>query len=159
MDAGLVGEMIILGVLATAIMDAIQYSRYRLFNTPWFDYRLFGRVLILKLNAKNSSNFRSHPPVFGELALGWGLHYFIGVILSISACWLVQVWQINAPIILFFITYGFVTVFLPFFVMQPLMGLGIAASKTPNPWANRLKSCVVHSIFGLSIYIAYLIIG
>jgi len=35
---------------------------------------------------------------------------------------------------------GLFTVVAPFFVMQPGMGAGIAAAKTPNPTAARLRS-------------------
>jgi hypothetical protein len=36
--------------------------------------------------------------------------------------------------------------------MQPGMGMGIAASKTPNPKAARLKSIVSHTVYGIGLY-------
>ena len=42
----------------------------------------------------------------------------------------------------------------PFFVLQPGMGAGIAASKTPDPTAARLKSVIGHTVFGLGLYAA-----
>jgi hypothetical protein len=36
--------------------------------------------------------------------------------------------------------------------MQPAMGLGIAASKTPQPFINRIKSLINHSIFGVAYF-------
>lgn len=38
--------------------------------------------------------------------------------------------------------------------MQPGMGAGIAASRTPNPRAARLQSLVTHAVFGLGLYLA-----
>ncbi|UOO89406.1 DUF2938 domain-containing protein [Vitreoscilla massiliensis] len=49
--------------------------------------------------------------------------------------------------------YGSATAVLPFFIMQPLMGMGIAARNTATPWRNRGKSLVVHVLFGLSVYV------
>ena len=47
---------------------------------------------------------------------------------------------------------GLVTLVAPFFIMQPGMGLGIAASKTPNPNAARLKSIASHMVYGIGLY-------
>ena len=49
---------------------------------------------------------------------------------------------------------GIGTVAAPFLVMQPGMGAGIAASRTPRPAAARLQSLVTHTIFGLGLYAA-----
>jgi hypothetical protein len=42
----------------------------------------------------------------------------------------------------------------PFFLMQPGMGAGIAASRTPRPAAARLHSLINHAVFGLGLYLA-----
>jgi DUF2938 family protein len=42
----------------------------------------------------------------------------------------------------------------PFLLMQPGMGAGIAASRTPRPVAARLQTLVTHGIFGLGLYAA-----
>ena len=47
---------------------------------------------------------------------------------------------------------GMGTVVMPFFVMQPGMGAGIAASRTPHPQAARVQSVVTHTLFGLGLY-------
>ena len=38
--------------------------------------------------------------------------------------------------------------------MQPAMGAGIAASRTPNRAAARMRSFITHAIFGISLYAA-----
>ena len=38
--------------------------------------------------------------------------------------------------------------------MQPGMGAGIAASRTPHPAAARFNSLLTHAIFGLGLYAA-----
>jgi hypothetical protein len=40
----------------------------------------------------------------------------------------------------------------PFFVMQPAFGAGVAASKTPRPAQARLRSLMTHGVFGVGLY-------
>jgi hypothetical protein len=42
----------------------------------------------------------------------------------------------------------------PFLVMQPAMGAGVAASRTPSPATARVRSLVTHTVFGLGLYVA-----
>ena len=57
------------------------------------------------------------------------------------------------------IIFGVVTVLAPFFIMQPLFGLGIAASKTPNPAQARLRSLLNHTAFGVGLYLFAVLIN
>lgn len=52
--------------------------------------------------------------------------------------------------------YGIGTVLVPLFVMQPSLGLGVGASKTPKPTQARLKSLVTHTVLGLGLYLSAL---
>jgi hypothetical protein len=49
---------------------------------------------------------------------------------------------------------GLITLSAPFFVMQPAMGAGIAASKTPAPNVARLRSLMTHTVFGVGLYLS-----
>jgi hypothetical protein len=49
--------------------------------------------------------------------------------------------------------FGVGTVLVPFLVMQPSFGLGIASSKAPNPTAARLRSLMAHAVFGVGLYL------
>jgi hypothetical protein len=40
----------------------------------------------------------------------------------------------------------------PFFVMQPAMGLGFAASRARRPGAARVQSLLTHLVFGGGLY-------
>jgi hypothetical protein len=57
------------------------------------------------------------------------------------------------------LVFGIGTVVFPFFILQPSIGLGIAASKTPAPAKARLKSLVTHTVFGAGLYLAALGVG
>ena len=43
--------------------------------------------------------------------------------------------------------------------MQPGMGAGIAASRTPRPAAARVQSLLTHAIFGLGLYATDLVLA
>jgi hypothetical protein len=49
---------------------------------------------------------------------------------------------------------GVATVVVPLFVMQPAMGAGFAASRTPTPLKNCLRSLATHAVFGVGMYLA-----
>jgi len=49
---------------------------------------------------------------------------------------------------------GLATVVFPLLVMQPAMGLGVAASKTPAPFRNCLRSLINHGVFGLGLFVS-----
>ncbi len=91
-------------------------------------------------------------PVRGERLLGWVAHYAIGIgyavllVLLFGRTWLHQ--PTPGPALL----VGLATVAAPFFLMQPGMGAGIAASRTPNPALARLHSLLSHAIFGLGMF-------
>ena len=80
-------------------------------------------------------------------------HYTIGVVFALvfvviaSGDWLAR------PTLLPALLYGLATVVFPFFLMQPSLGLGIAASRVPNPTQARLKSLVTHTVFGAGLYL------
>ncbi len=54
---------------------------------------------------------------------------------------------------------GIATVAAPWLVMQPAMGAGIASSRTPAPAKNRLRSLANHSVFGLGLYLAAVVLA
>ena len=39
------------------------------------------------------------------------------------------------------------------------MGAGIAASRTPTPWKNRLRSLLTHAVFGAGLYFCGLLLN
>ena len=93
-------------------------------------------------------------PVRGERLVGWTAHYLIGVAF---AALLVALWGrewMDRPTLAPALLVGTGTVTAPFLLMQPGMGAGIAASRTPRPAAARLQSLVNHATFGLGLYAA-----
>jgi hypothetical protein len=99
------------------------------------------------------------PPVRHELLLGWLTHYAVGIafagllVAAAGAGWMA------APSLLPALALGVGTVVFPLLVMQPAMGLGVAASRTPSPLKNCLRSVVNHAVFGLGLFLAASVIA
>ena len=146
---------LVIGAGATAVTDLWAIVRKRLLGIPPPDYGLVGRWLAYLPRGR----FRHDPiaataPVPGERLIGWIGHYLIGIAF---AALLLAIWGLEwarHPTIVPALVVGIGTVAAPFLLMQPGMGAGIAASRTPRPAAARLQSIVTHGIFGLGLYAA-----
>jgi uncharacterized membrane protein YagU involved in acid resistance len=91
-----------------------------------------------------------------ECAVGWIAHYTIGVVFALLFVVVTSGDSLARPTVLPALLYGLGTVVFPFFIMQPSLGLGIAASRTPKPTQARLKSLVTHTVFGVGLYVCAL---
>lgn len=99
------------------------------------------------------SNIAATPPKRAECAVGWTAHYLIGVTFALAFVALVGNQWLRQPTPIPALLFGVVTVLAPFFIMQPLMGLGRAASKTSNPAQARIRSLMNHAAFGAGLYL------
>lgn len=152
--------VLLIGTGATVIMDIWAIIRQRLLGMPPLDYRLVGRWLGHLMHGR----VRHHPiggsaPVAGERVIGWTAHYLIGIAFAgvLLAGWGLD-WACH-PTMGPALIVGIGSVAAPFLVMQPAMGAGIAASRTPRPAAARLHSVVMHTVFGLGLYVTTLVVS
>jgi hypothetical protein len=146
---------ILVGAGATAVMDIWGVVRTRLLGMRAMDYGLVGRwVAGLARGRFRHEAIAASPPVQGEQLVGWTAHYVIGIAFAavLLALWGVE-WA-RQPTIGPALIVGIGSVAAPFLVMQPGMGAGIAASRTPRPAAARFQSLVTHAVFGLGLYAA-----
>ncbi|HGM6596192.1 TPA: DUF2938 family protein, partial [Stenotrophomonas maltophilia] len=97
--------------------------------------------------------------VSGERALGWTAHYVIGVVFAALLLAVAGSDWVQAPTLWPALAFGILSVAAPFFILQPGMGAGIAASKTPAPRKARLRSLVAHSVFGVGMYLSALLLA
>lgn len=73
-----------------------------------------------------------------ERAWGWRTHYAVGIVLAIVPVAVEGTAWLHAPTWMPALITGVATVVFPWFVMQPAMGAGVAASRTPAPLKSRL---------------------
>src|SRR6185436_9092354 len=118
------------------------------------NYCLVGRWLrTMPAGIFKHSNIASAPRKSAECTVGWIAHYMIGVTFAIAFLALAGSNWFQYPTLIPAILFGIVTVLMPFFIMQPALGLGLAASKTSNPTQARLRSLMNHISFGMGLYL------
>lgn len=147
------GSVLFIGAGATLTTDLWAIARGRLFGVPAPDWGLVGRWLGHMARGRfRHERIATAEPVRGERVIGWTAHYLIGIAFAgglLAICGLAWARQ---PTLAPALAFGIATVAAPFLLMQPGMGAGIAASRTPRPAAARLQSFVTHAIFGLGLY-------
>ena len=142
----------------TLFTDVWAVFLKRAFAIPLPNYCFVGRWL----RHMSRGTFR-HPsivtaaPQRGECAIGWIAHYTIGVLFAAAFVALAAPQWLRSPTLIPALAFGVVTVSFPFFLMQPSFGLGIAASKAPNPTQARLRSLMAHAAFGVGLYLSALV--
>ena len=146
---------VLTGAGATALIDIWAAARKRLLGIPALDYGLVGRWLVHAARGRfRHDRIAASPPVHGERPIGWTAHYLIGVAFAAA---LLAIWGldwIRQPTLAPALIIGLASAAAPFFIMQPGMGAGIAASRTPRPNAARAQTIITHAIFGLGLYVS-----
>lgn len=142
-----------IGVGATAVMDLWGLARKPLLGIAPPNYALVGRWIAHMIHGRfRHDSIAAAAPVRGEHIIGWTAHYLVGIAF---AALLIGIWGlawVQQPTIGPALAVGIGTVAAPFFLMQPGMGAGIAASRTPRPGSARLQSLITHAVFGLGLY-------
>ncbi|MFN3672012.1 MAG: DUF2938 domain-containing protein, partial [Bosea sp. (in: a-proteobacteria)] len=91
-------------------------------------------------------------PVANERAIGWIAHYAVGILFAAA---LLLIWGLGwarNPSFLPALIVGLVTVGCGWFILQPGMGAGIAASKRSNAGQVRVLNIVGHVVFAIGLY-------
>lgn len=143
-----------LGAGATLVMDLWMLARQRLLRVPAPDYGLVGRWLGHMPSGRFvHARIAAAAPIRGERALGWIAHYLTGIAFAALLLAVAGPGWLRQPALLPALAVGIGTVAAPFLLMQPGMGAGIAARRTPRPGVARLHSLVTHAVFGLGLYL------
>ena len=139
------------------VMDFWNLLLKRAFGIPSLNYCLLGRWLRhMPAGTFRHANITAAPQKPAECTVGWIAHYTIGVVFAVVFIALMSGEWLARPTLLPALLYGIGTVAFPFFLMQPSLGLGVAASRTPRPVQARLKSLATHTVFGLGLYLCAL---
>jgi hypothetical protein len=143
-----------IGLGATLVFDLWGLFLKQVFQIPSSNICLVGRWLrYMPGGTFKHANISASPQKSAEYAVGWIAHYTIGITFAVIFVVLAGSNWLQHPTPIPAIVFGIVTVLAPFFIMQPLMGLGFAASKTSNPTQARLRSLMNHAAFGVGLYL------
>ena len=150
---------VFIGVGATLLIDLWALFLERFFNIASLNFCLVGRWFgHMSLGTFTHAHIAKASKRPAECALGWAVHYVTGIVfalvlvMSSSSHWFAQ------PQLLPAVLVGMGSVIFPFFIMQPALGFGFAAAKSPKPFNARFKSLMTHFVFGLGLYLFSLLL-
>lgn len=147
--------VILIGTGATIVMDLWSLLRKHLFRIPPTNWGMVGRwIAHMRQGQFRHITIAESNSIRGEQFIGWATHYLIGIAfagLLIIICG--KAW-IHNPSIGPALAVGIATIIAPFFILQPGMGAGVAASRTPNPNSARLQSIINHAVFGFGLFLS-----
>ncbi|CAH1687780.1 conserved membrane hypothetical protein [Hyphomicrobiales bacterium] len=150
----LIAKAIPIGIGATILFDIWQQVLRFALNGPAPSWKLPGRWFgnMPRLKFVHPEGVAKSPPLPGEDAIGWIMHYVVGISFAVA---LLAIWGTSwasQPTFGPALTVGLVTVGLGWFVMQPCMGNGIACNRAPNPMKARALSIIAHVVFAIGLY-------
>ena len=153
-----IGRSLAIGIGATALLDLWALFLNRAFGIPLANWAMVGRWFAhLPRGRFMHHTIADTPPVQGELAIGWIMHYLIG---ALFAAIVIMIWGLDwarHPTLIPALIVGVVTVGCGWFILQPGMGFGLAASKRPNANQVHLIGLINHVVFGLGLWLAALL--
>lgn len=154
-----IGRSLAIGIGATALLDLWALFLNRAVGIPLANWAMVGRwFAYLPRGRFVHDTIADTPPIAGELAIGWIMHYLIG---ALFAAFVIMIWGLDwarSPTLLPALIVGIVTVGCGWFILQPGMGFGLAASKRPNANQVRLIGLINHIVFGLGLWLAALLL-
>lgn len=150
---------IAIGLIATIGTDIWAAIVKHLLRLPTANWALVGRWFgHMPRGVFVHPRIADSAAVPNELVIGWASHYIIGMAYGLAYLSIVQVHLSRTPTIMSALAFGLVTLCAPWLIMQPGMGAGIFASKTPRPAVTRLVNLSMHLVFGMSLYVGWLLI-
>jgi hypothetical protein len=143
----------VIGIGGTVAMDIWAVILWKFFGQNAPNWAPVGRwTWHLKNGTVFHDSIGSAAPYAGEQALGWAFHYFVGIVYGIAlALFMGEPW-LAGPTFLPAFVWSIVTVAAGWFLLQPGLGLGWAASKTPNPARVRVMNLIGHTVFALGMW-------
>ncbi|WP_111860403.1 DUF2938 domain-containing protein [Acinetobacter sp. CFCC 10889] len=149
-------DVIFIGVIATLIIDIYSFLLNKYFKIPSLNYAIVGRWLLIFIKTRQlrHQNIQLAPLQNLEIFIGWMTHYLIGIFFAVLFILIMGMSWLQQPDLCHAILFGMSTTLFPFLIMQPCFGIGFFAAKTTHPWQARLKSCTVHLLFGIGLFLS-----
>jgi hypothetical protein len=151
---------VLIGCGATALMDVWGVVKARLWGVTSLDYALLGRWIgHMPRGRFVHRSIAAASQVAGERILGWVAHYVTGIAFAAVLLAIGGRGWFETPTLAPALVVGLATVLFPFLIMQPALGAGIAAGRTPAPGRARFHSLASHFVFGLGLYLSGLLVS
>ncbi|WP_195819650.1 DUF2938 domain-containing protein [Roseobacter sp. MH60115] len=158
MTDSIVMNGVVMGVVATVAMDVWAQLLRALAGVPAPNWAMVGRwVAHMPRGQLVHDDIGAAAPVPGELAIGWLFHYAVGIVYGVALAVIMGPAWLATPTFIPAWIFAVLTVGFGWFVLHPGMGLGWAASKTPNPWRARGLGLAAHTVFGVGLWLGALL--
>ena len=155
----LIWRSLVIGAGATLVLDLWALLLNKVAGLPRPDWGLVGRWFAhLPHGIVFHKDIAKADPVANERVIGWVCHYLTGILFAAILLVIMGTGWAHNPTFLPALMLGLVTVGAGWFLLQPGMGAGWAASLRPNPWQIRGLNIVGHSVFALGLYGAALLV-
>lgn len=157
----IVWKTLAVGIGATALMDLWAIVLNRLLGIGLPNWAMVGRWFAhVPRGTLFHKDIAHAAPVSNELAIGWLAHYGTGIVYAAVLVFVMGTGWLAAPTFLPAFILGMLTIAVGWFLLQPGMGAGWAASRKPNPWQVRLLNLIAHTVFGSGLFAtAWLVSG
>ena len=150
---------VVMGVAATALLDLWALLLFRVLGFPIPNWAMVGRWFgHLPSGRFYHQDIGRSVGIARELQLGWLVHYGVGILFAAVTLLIGGPAWAKAPGLVLPLLVGIITVGCGWFILQPGMGAGFAASKKPERNRIRLLNVIGHIVFGLGLYGAALLI-
>lgn len=150
----LIARGAVIGGVATVLLDLWMVALWAFAGQAAPNWGPPGRWLYHLLTGGRMwhDNIGAAEPFAGEVALGWVLHYGVGIAFGVALALMVgPVWFVVPRFLPAFI-WGMATIGFGWFLLQPALGLGTAAARTPNPSKVRVLNILGHTVFALGLW-------
>ncbi len=144
---------LVIGLVATAILDLWSLLVSVILKSPPPNFTMMGRWFLYLLRGRFAhENIASSPALPLESPAGWVFHYAVGALFGVVTALIGGAGWLSNPTLWPAMLVGWLTVGLGWFWLQPSMGLGWAAARTPNPTRARTLGFLGHTVFGLAMF-------
>ena len=148
-----VAEIVTVGIVATLTGDLWQRF-LQMIGLSSANWGLVGRwVAGFARGTFVHRPITATPKVPGEVAIGWAFHYAVGIAYAALYLAIMKFGFGSGPTLVSALVFSITLLIAPWFVMQPALGLGFVAARTPNPARVRAINISTHTVFGLGLYL------
>ena len=147
----MIKEIVFMGIFSTLVMDIGEETIKAIFPLKEsMKPQYLGRwILNMFEGVFTHDNIQTANQFYIEIPVSISFHYFIGIFLAGVFLWLRNSKKIIPNSKYMGLVYGWVTIFLPWFIMFPAFGFGILGLSAGLN--NLVASVIAHSFFGLGI--------
>ena len=150
---------VVAGTVATIVLDCWAIIAKHWFRLPTMNWAMAGRwVGHMPAGVFTHRAIAEAAPVPGERALGWTLHYAIGVAYGVIYYIYLSATGSEANL-LSALVLAWLFLAAPWLIMQPGLGVGIFSRNAPKPWFARGNSVLAHTFFGLGLYLGAVLVA